>query len=88
MATLARAVPKSKVFARINADILRTLEPPTRVWYAMMAVVLTVLAWGATCLIWQIRTGLGVTGYANSVYWAVYITNARAGVRPSTASPR
>jgi molybdopterin-containing oxidoreductase family membrane subunit len=75
MATLARDVPKSKVFARINADILRTLEPPTRVWYAMMAVVLAVLSCGIVALIYQIRTGLGVTGYANSVYWAVYITN-------------
>jgi molybdopterin-containing oxidoreductase family membrane subunit len=75
MATLARDVPKSRVFARINADILRTLEPPTRVWYAMMAVVLIVLGCGIVALIYQIRTGLGVTGYANSVYWAVYITN-------------
>jgi molybdopterin-containing oxidoreductase family membrane subunit len=75
MATLARDVPKSRVFARINADILRTLEPPTRVWYAMMAIVLIVLGCGIVALIYQIRTGLGVTGYANSVYWAVYITN-------------
>jgi molybdopterin-containing oxidoreductase family membrane subunit len=75
MATLSRDIPKSKVYARINADILRTLEPPTLVWYAMMAVVLTVLACGIAALIYQIRTGLGVTGYANSVYWAVYITN-------------
>jgi molybdopterin-containing oxidoreductase family membrane subunit len=37
--------------------------------------VLIVLGCGIVALIYQIRTGLGVTGYANSVYWAVYITN-------------
>jgi Ni/Fe-hydrogenase subunit HybB-like protein len=75
MATIATDIPKSRLFARINRDILKTLDPPGRGWFAMMAVVLSVLGFGALCLIYQIRTGLGVTGYANSVYWAVYITN-------------
>lgn len=75
MVTVAGEIPKSRVFARVNRDILRTLAPPGRGWYAMMAVVLATLGFAALCLIYQIRTGLGVTGYANSVYWAVYITN-------------
>jgi molybdopterin-containing oxidoreductase family membrane subunit len=75
MATIAGDVPRARIFRRINADILRTLAPPGPAWYAMMAVVLAVLGFGIFCLIYQIRTGLGVTGYANSVYWAVYITN-------------
>ncbi|MFN2431434.1 MAG: NrfD/PsrC family molybdoenzyme membrane anchor subunit [Gemmatimonadota bacterium] len=75
MATLAPEVAKVRAFSRINRDVLSTLAPPGPAWMAMMAVVLLVLAFGIVCLIYQIRTGLGVTGYANSVYWAVYITN-------------
>ncbi|MBA2563896.1 MAG: polysulfide reductase NrfD [Gemmatimonadetes bacterium] len=75
MATLARDIPRPRIFARINRDILATLANPGPGWFAMMAVVLAVLAFGIFCLLYQIRNGLGVTGYANSVYWAVYITN-------------
>ena len=75
MATLAHEIPRSKIFARINHDILKTLGPPGPGWFTMMAIVLAVLAFGIVCLIYQIATGLGVTGYGNSVYWAVYITN-------------
>ncbi|CAN5289000.1 polysulfide reductase NrfD [soil metagenome] len=66
---------QATVFRRVNRDILATLDTPGLGWMALMAVVLTVLAFGAIAWIYQIKTGLGVAGYVPPVMWAVYITD-------------
>ena len=62
-------------FATINDDILRTLRPPGRVYYAGLALALAALSIGVLAFLYQARTGMGVAGYEHPVLWAVYITN-------------
>ena len=62
-------------YQQIDRDLTRTLEPPGRLYYGLMAVVLLVLAWAIIAWAYQIRTGLGVAGINHPVGWGVYITN-------------
>jgi len=66
---------QATVFRRVNRDILQTLERPGLGWLALMGLVLSVLAFGIFCWVWQIKHGLGVAGYVPPVGWAVYITD-------------
>jgi molybdopterin-containing oxidoreductase family membrane subunit len=68
-------VPVAVTHRQVNRDILRMLEPPTALWYILLAADLAVLAFGLICEIIQIRKGLGVAGYQPPIMWAVYITN-------------
>ncbi len=62
-------------YAKINADILRTLQPPGAAYVASLGLVLTILGIGVYAFTEQWRTGLGVAGYEHPVLWAIYITN-------------
>ena len=63
-------------YLQVNRDLLRNLlSSPTRIWYALLGCDLVVLAFGLYCWIYQIHSGLGVTGLAHPVGWGVYITN-------------
>jgi len=62
-------------FSKTNAAVMRMLEKPGAKWWAVFVFDLLVLAIGAACFIYQMRTGLGVAGYRHPVFWAVYITN-------------
>ncbi len=43
--------------------------------YALVGVLLAVVAWGAIAYSLQLRHGLGVTGLRGYVFWGIYITN-------------
>ena len=60
-------------YKQINRDLLRTMEPAGRLYYAVLGVDLVVLLWGIFAWVYQIKTGLGVTGLNNPVGWGVYI---------------
>jgi len=62
-------------YKSINADVLRMLEAPGPVWYAVFAFDLLVLLIGGIALRNQIVLGLGNAGYTRPVMWAAYITN-------------
>jgi molybdopterin-containing oxidoreductase family membrane subunit len=59
----------------IDRDIERTLRPPGRIYYLLLAICLSGVGVGAVCWFYQIRTGIGVAGINNPVGWGVYITN-------------
>jgi len=62
-------------YATINEDALQTLSPPGVRFYATLLVLaLGIGIWGASW-IYQIRTGMGVTGLNHPVGWATYIGN-------------
>jgi molybdopterin-containing oxidoreductase family membrane subunit len=61
-------------YGEVNRDIIRTLEPPGRGWFAAMAVILTGLLGGAIAWGYQLKLGLGVTGYRPPIFWGTYIT--------------
>jgi len=60
-------------YAEVTRDIVATLGRPGRTWYVVFGIVLVILAWGIGALLYQIRIGLGVAGYAPPVMWGVYI---------------
>ena len=62
-------------YGQVNRDILRTLEPSGKPYVALLAGTLTVLGFGIFCWMYQIYTGMGVTGLTHPVMWGVYITN-------------
>ncbi len=62
-------------FAKVNNDILRTLGPAGRIYWAGLILALTVLGFGGYAFYHQVRFGLGVAGYNPPVMWAIYITN-------------
>jgi molybdopterin-containing oxidoreductase family membrane subunit len=66
---------QATVFRRVNRDILATLRKPGIGWMALMGLDLTILAIGIGAWLYQVKTGLGVAGYAPPVMWAVYITD-------------
>lgn len=62
-------------YARIDADILRTMRPPGIAYLGALALALGGLTFGAYAFSVQWRAGLGVAGYQHPIYWGVYITN-------------
>ncbi|MDH3640370.1 MAG: hypothetical protein OES09_18180, partial [Gammaproteobacteria bacterium] len=78
MATLAQPEPTAMqpkpTYADVTRDVHATLGNPGKLYYVLLAFVLSVLALGGFALLWQIRFGLGVAGYTPPVMWGVYIT--------------
>ena len=82
MATLVHPLPPAAPdhaqappsYADTTHDIIATLRPPGRKYYIGMAFVLAGLAFGAFCWGYQLRYGLGVTGYTPPIFWGSYIT--------------
>ncbi len=62
-------------YKKVNEDLLSLMRDPTKAWYTLFVLDLLVLAFGAACWIYQIRTGLGVAGYTRPAMWAIYITD-------------
>ena len=61
-------------YADVTRDVAATLGNPTKVYYGLLAFVITILLIGFGALLYQIRMGLGVAGYTPPVMWGVYIT--------------
>ena len=62
-------------YAKINTDILRTLQAPGLAYYGALGFVLLVLTFGAYAFAQQWQFGLGVAGYEHPTLWSIYITN-------------
>jgi Ni/Fe-hydrogenase subunit HybB-like protein len=61
-------------YADVNRDIIRTLDPPGAGWFMGMAIILVGLAMGGIAFAYQLKNGLGVTGYTPPIFWGTYIT--------------
>jgi Ni/Fe-hydrogenase subunit HybB-like protein len=68
-------LPRGTTARSLNADVLRMLERPGPLWWAVFTLDLLVLAIGALALRNQLVLGLGVGGWTRPVMWASYITN-------------
>jgi len=62
-------------YADVNRLVLKTLAPPGRRYWLGVACLAAVVGAGFTAWMYQVRTGLGVTGLRQPVMWAFYITN-------------
>ena len=67
------AAPKPS-FADVTRDVVRTLGPPGRAYFAWMSVFSLVLAAGIVAWTVQIWKGLGTAGLRVPQFWALYIT--------------
>jgi Ni/Fe-hydrogenase subunit HybB-like protein len=68
-------VPATVTQKSLDADILRMLEPPGKIWWSVLMLDLLILAIGGVALRNEIVLGLGVGGWTRPVMWASYITN-------------
>jgi Ni/Fe-hydrogenase subunit HybB-like protein len=74
MAMTEAAVEKVD-YARVDADILRTLEPPGVRYFILLATTIATLLIGAFCWRNQVLYGIGLSGKNNPIAWALYITD-------------
>jgi Ni/Fe-hydrogenase subunit HybB-like protein len=66
--------PAALTYDYVTRTIARTLGSPTRGYYLLLGGAVTLLAIGVVCLLFILRYGLGLAGYALPTYWAVFIT--------------
>ncbi len=55
--------------------VLGAMRPPGRLYWAMVALCLAGLLYGASCWGYQILTGMGVAGIMHPVNWGIYLVN-------------
>jgi hypothetical protein len=48
---------------------------PPRLWYVALSITVTILALGASLLLYTVYTGIGVWGNTSPVFWAFDIIN-------------
>ena len=59
----------------LNADVLRMLERPGKIWWGVFLLDLLILAIGMVAERNQIVRGIGVAGHTRPVMWASYVAN-------------
>ncbi len=74
MAAAAEA-PREIGFREIDESVHRIMAPPGALYWVWIAFCFTLVAIAAALWARQIYGGMGVTGLAQPVMWAVYITN-------------
>src|SRR5262245_29059539 len=62
-------------YSDVNRVVLRTLAPPGRTYWTGVGLLAAVVVAGGATWMYQVWTGLGVTGLRQPTMWAVYITN-------------
>ncbi len=62
-------------YGEISDDVLQATQPPRRRYYGIMALFIAGFGWAFTCWMYQVRTGMGVTGLSIPMGWGVYIVN-------------
>jgi len=71
--TTAPAAATHPSYGDVTRDVIATLRPPGRKYYIGLGFVLAGLAFGAIGWAYQLRYGLGVTGYQPPIFWGTYI---------------
>ena len=66
---------KMLTYAKIDKDVLKSMEPPGKKWFMCIAVSLTALAMGMYALFIQVTGGLEISGISHPIGWGVYITD-------------
>ncbi|MDA8414589.1 MAG: polysulfide reductase NrfD [Desulfobacteraceae bacterium] len=70
-----KRIPVSKSDTLMNDEMLSSLRPPGLAWYALIAFLGAVVAWGLFAFGYQITRGMYVTGLDRPVMWGLYIVN-------------
>ncbi|HEX2934788.1 MAG TPA: quinol:electron acceptor oxidoreductase subunit ActD [Bacteroidales bacterium] len=62
-------------FAKVNRYVLDAMNQPTVLYYFVMATLAMFIGAGVVAWIYQVKTGMGVSGLNHPVGWGTYITN-------------
>jgi molybdopterin-containing oxidoreductase family membrane subunit len=54
---------------------LRPFGKPSRLWWLSVIALATVVLAGLAAWVVQLRSGMGVAGYSDQAFWAIYIAN-------------
>lgn len=69
-------VTKERNYADVTNDIIGKIEAsPSKSWYVLFALALSLLLMGTLAVAYQIKTGIGTWGLNKTVGWAWDITN-------------
>ena len=60
---------------RLEQAVLTPLMRTSRRYWAFVALLMAIVAWGFYAYLTQLQNGLAVTGMRNKVLWGLYITN-------------
>lgn len=76
MGDVTREPPETpNPYAKVQALVLRGLQPPGKLYFMGLGISLVGLFYGAACWAYQILTGMGVTGISHPVNWGIYLVN-------------
>jgi molybdopterin-containing oxidoreductase family membrane subunit len=67
--------PPKMTYRQVNETIMAAMTPPTREYYAWLALCLCGALIGGGCWAYQIATGLGVAGINHPTMWGTYLIN-------------
>jgi molybdopterin-containing oxidoreductase family membrane subunit len=62
-------------YSKIDEDVLKSMEPPKKGWFACISISLLALAMGLYALYQQVVGGLEISGISHPIGWGVYITD-------------
>lgn len=62
-------------FARVNKYVMDAMNSPIVLYYLVMAILAMLIGAGVIAWIYQVKTGMGVSGLNHPVGWGTYITN-------------
>lgn len=72
---MATAEKETVLYARINEEVLQSLERPSIRYWLLILGLLAVVGAGALAYAYQVMAGMGVAGINHPVGWGVYIVN-------------
>jgi Ni/Fe-hydrogenase subunit HybB-like protein len=72
---MSEASQTKLTYTMINEDVLEPLKTPRLLYFAAVAMLACGILWAGISWIYQVKTGMGVTGLSIPVGWAFYITN-------------
>jgi Ni/Fe-hydrogenase subunit HybB-like protein len=70
----AASRPARKSATAVNDELLSSLRPPGKSWYALVLLLAALVGWGLFAFGWQASHGMYVTGKNRPVMWGFYIT--------------
>lgn len=62
-------------YVRVNRDVLRTIERPTKRYFLWLLIPFFALIIGFSAWFYQVQMGLGVAGISHPVMWGIYVVN-------------
>ena len=71
----AAVVAPTELVAEAREASLRSFGKPSRLWWLTIAALVLVVAAGIAAWVVQVKGGMGVAGYNDHAFWAIYIAD-------------